>query len=186
MSKAHDFPQVFKELGYDLGKLGCIMLDTEPLTDIAEHINDKAELYYANDKSKFWIDGVVCDKTPHITLLYGLLRSGLEMKKHVDAVLGDLPLTVEVERYGYFESPYEDEPYYCIVAHLKLTDELIEANERLKFLPHINTFPGYKAHLTLAYIKKDFKTMQWILHSLTSNFPNLLVKTTQLNYGGDK
>jgi hypothetical protein len=186
MSKAHDFPDVYKDLGYNLGKLGCIMLDTEPLADIAEYITDKAYLYYAKDKTKFWVDGVVCDKTPHVTLLYGLLRSGLEMKKHVDTVLGDLPQVVEVDRFGYFESPYEDEPYYCIVAHLKLTDELVDANERLKFLPHINTFPGYKAHLTLGYIKKDPKTLVWLLQGLTSNFSNTLIRTTSLNYGGDK
>ena len=101
MSKAHDFPQVYKELGYDLSKLGCIMLDLEPL----ELLVDKDKLYYASNKDRFWIDGLVADKTPHVTLLYGLLRSGLEMKKHVDTVLSGVDIgSVTIDHVGYFES----------------------------------------------------------------------------------
>lgn len=182
MSKAHDFPQIYKDLGYDLGKLGCIMLDLQPLNLLVDH----DMLYYAKDKSRFWIDGLVADKTPHVTLLYGLLRSGPELKKHVDTLVdGILPEFVEIDHIGYFDSPYDDEEYYCIVAHLKITDELTEVNERLKFLPHINTFPGYKAHFTLCYIKKD-KVYRNLLIENMSAHKGTRIKAVGLNYGGDK
>lgn len=183
MSKAHDYPQVYKDLGYDLSKLGCIMLDLEPL----EFIVDEQSLYYAKDPTRFWIDGAVAEKTPHVTLLYGLLRSGLEMQKHIDTVLdGTIPNSVEIDHIGYFDSPYDDEDYYCIVAHLKITDELAECNERLKYLPHINTFPGYKAHFTLAYIKKDEAYRDLLITNLTDSFVGRELKAGAINYGGDK
>lgn len=180
---AHQFKQVYQDLGYDLAKLGCIMLDTEPI-DVGGVFKED-DLYYAKDKAKFWIDGVVCDKTPHVTLLYGLLRSGLEMKKHVGAVLHDFNFTdVTIENVGYFDSPYEDEPYVCLVAHLLITDQLRLANEHLKFLPHINTFPGFKAHITIAYVKPE--TAPQYLKQLQDALTGKIIKTKAINYGGDK
>jgi len=195
MSKAHDFPQVYKDLGYDLSLLGCIMLnvnsqDDQQMTDGLEDLVDQAipedQRYYAKDKKRFWIQGSVVNKA-HVTLLYGLLRTSEEMKKHVDAVLdGAIPKSISVDHVGYFDSPYDDEPYYCIVAHLTMTDELIEANERLKFLPHINTFPGYKAHFTLAYIKKEEALRDKIIDDLNVALGELSFKTGELDYGGNK
>lgn len=180
---AHQFKQVFEDLGYDLSKLGCIMLDTEPVSIEVE----PNQLYFAKNKVRFWIDGNVSKKTPHVTLLYGLLRSGLEMKKHVDAVLEGWDMKdIEIADIGYFDSPYEDEEYYCIVAHLVITSKLLDGNARLKFLPHIDTFPGYKAHLTLAYIKKDELYRDRLISKLQDELEEKPLKVTGLNYGGDK
>lgn len=187
---AHQFGNMYKGLGYDLGKLGCIMLDLEPQSF---KINESA-LYYAKDKSHYWIDGNVAGKTPHVTLLYGLLRSGDEMKRQVDTVL-DLvdggkfpkyfPREVTIDKVDFFDSPYADEPYYCIVAHLKITPELQEAHDRLTFLPHINTFAGYKAHFTLAYIKKNETTRDALVKSLNEHYKGKTIKAKDINYGGD-
>jgi hypothetical protein len=177
---AHQFPDMYQDLGYDLAKLGCIMLEVEPIlksTFPPEH------LYYAKDPKHFWIKGFVADK-PHVTLLYGLLRSGPEMKKHVDAVLEGWDMTtVEIENVGMFESPYPEEEYGCIVAHLRITRELQEAHDRLTFLPHINTFPGYKAHVTLAYVKSEFA--QKYVETLKNLLIGLPLATRGLDYGGN-
>lgn len=182
---AHQFKDMYAGLGYDLSKLGCIMLDLEPQTF---KINESA-LYYAKDKSHYWIDGNVAGKTPHVTLLYGLLRSGPELKQQVDTVLpaDKLPKEVTIDHVDFFDSPYdEDEPYYCIVAHLKVTDDLQEAHDRLQMLPHIDTFPGYKAHFTLAYIKKNDTTRDSLIKSLNANYKGKTIKAKAVNYGGDK
>jgi hypothetical protein len=116
---AHKFKDMYEDLGISLDTLGCIMLDLEPLTfDVPE-----SALYYAKDKKRFWIDGNVAGKTPHVTLLYGLMRSGPELKKHVDTVLEDsIPKEVTIDHIGFFDTPPNiDEDYYCIVAHLKIT-----------------------------------------------------------------
>ena len=74
--KAHNYPEVYKALGINLNTLGCIMLDLEPIKidhwlgqdgvtpyiySIGSHISSNPE--------RFWIDGYVADKTPHVTPL---------------------------------------------------------------------------------------------------------------------
>lgn len=181
---AHQFKDMYIAMGYDLAKLGCIMLDLEPQTF---KINESA-LYYAKDKKNFWIDGNVAGKTPHVTLLYGLLRSGDELKTQVNTVLPAdcLPKEVTIDHIDYFDSPYDDEPYYCIVAHLKITPELQEAHDRLTFLPHIDTFPGYKAHFSLAYVKQNERTRDALIESLNKHYKGKTIKAGAINYGGDK
>lgn len=155
---SHQFEEVYQTLGINLDKLGCIMLDLKPLENMYSIAFDGGEisLYYSPKPERFWIDGWVADKTPHITLLYGLLESGRNYAKHVEKVLNGWRLNeVEIDHIGYFDSPYSDEPYWCIVAHIKVTPELLEGHQRLEFLPHINTFAGYNPHMTIAYINKN-------------------------------
>lgn len=196
-SKAHDFPQIYIDLGYDLTKLGCIMLGLE-VEQLVKAVNDvviQDDLYYATNPDRFWINGNVAEKA-HVTLLYGLVRSGKEFKKHVDALLGlgdgdtvpafSLPQSVEVEEVNFFDSPYADDEYFCLIGHLKLTDALKEAHDRLTFLPHIETFPGYKPHVTLAYIRKDEKVRDDYIVALNKKLAGLPIPTGQIDYGGNK
>lgn len=183
---AYQFKTVYEDLGYDLGKLGCIMLDIIP-GDLATRIQEiisPDDLYTPNDPTDHFT-GVVGGE-PHVTLMYGLLRTGTELNKHVMTVLEQgriLPSNIEVERVDYFESRREDEPYYCIVAHLKVTPELQEANERLKFLPHINTFPGYQPHMTLAYIRKDEELRDSAVAYLNATLSGQVFQVAGINLG---
>jgi hypothetical protein len=126
-------------------------------------------------------------KTPHVTLIYGLLRSGEEFRKHADTVLdGKLPKEVTIDHVGFFDTPPNvDEEYYAIIAHLKITDDLQEAHDRLQMLPHIDTFPGYKAHFTLAYIKKNDRTRDTLIDRLNEHYKGKTIKAGELNYGGN-
>jgi len=188
---SHNFEEVYKDLGINLDKLGCIMLDLEPLSNMYSIEVEGAgiALYYAKNKERFWIDGWVVGKVAHVTLLYGLLKTGPEWKEYVDAVLKDWDLPeVEIEKIGYFDSPYSDEPYYCIVAHLKVTDKLLEGHQRLSFLPHINTFPGYKAHMTICYLKKNQgeKYRDIMIEQFNKMWAGKKLKVKGINYGGNK
>lgn len=180
---AHKFKDMYEDLGYSLDTLGCIMLDLEPL----KFTVNEAALYYAKDKKRFWIDGNVAGKTPHVTLLYGLLRSGPELKKHVDTVLeGAIPKEVTIDHIDYFDTPPNtDEEYYCIVAHLKITPEIQDAHDRLSFLPHIDTFPGYKAHFTLCYVKKNDRIRDKLVKGLNDEYKGKTIKAKAINYGGN-
>lgn len=185
---AHQFPKVYEALDISLSELGCVMLDLEPSIDlikIGNEMESGKSLYYSGNKEYFWIDGFV-GKNPHVTLLYGLLGPAIDYKQLIDEVLTGWELkTIEVESIGYFESPYKDEPYRCIIAHVKVTPKLLEGHNRLEFLPHINTFAGYKAHFTLAYVKKDKVSIDSI-----KNFSSLVGKKfnikDKLNLGGNK
>lgn len=180
---AHKFDEMYADMGYDLGELGCIMLDLDPLKfQVAEEA-----LHYS--KTAKYAQGNVAGDTPHITLLYGLVRSGREMKRQVDIVLKDaLPKlkTITIDHVGYFENTMADDPYYCIVAHIKVTPELQEAHDLLTFLPHIETFTGpYKPHFTLCYIKKNVKNRDIIIKKMNEKYSGRELKVGDLNYGGN-
>lgn len=185
---SNQFPKVYEALDISLSDLGCVMIDLEPsieLIKIGNEMEAGKSLYYSGNKEHFWIDGFV-GKNPHVTLLYGLLGPAVDYKHLIDKVLEGWELkSVEVEKIGYFESPYPDEKYRCVVAHVKVTPKLLEGHQRLEFLPHINTFPGYKAHFTLAYIKKDNVGIDCIKMFSSIVGKKFSIKQ-KLNLGGNK
>mgnify|MGYP006207296391 CR=1 FL=1 len=156
---AHQFPDIYEEFGIDLSKLGCVMLPTEtPDTSFI----DESDLYVSPDPAKFWIKGRAGDNA-HVTLRYGLLPQ--VRRKHVDRVLADLTLPSYIQgmRLEKFDSPYPDEPYECIVLRIypenvmdRSEADLLMLNQNLAYLPNVNTFPGYKAHITLAYVQEGW------------------------------
>lgn len=188
---SHNFKEVYKWLGIDLNKLGCLMLDTEPIkTNYYQMMQDGVTAYFpeykAKNKDRFWIDGFV-GGSPHLTLLYGFLTEAKDYKPHIEKVLEGWEMsTIKIADIGYFESPYEDEPYYCIVAHAEVTDALLEGHRRLEFLPHINTFTGYKPHITIAYIIKDEAIRDDFITHLKKEYVGKELKIIGLNYGGNK
>jgi 2'-5' RNA ligase len=168
-----------------VGKWIRVMLDLDG-SKIEDHI-DPQNLYFSKDKQKFWIKGFVAGKVPHVTLLYGLLKSATLYKKYIDQVLTGWELkSVTVDKIGCFESSFKDEPYYCIVAEVEVDPDLQEGHERLQFLPHIDTFTGYKPHMTIAYIKKDEETKKRIMRLYEKLLVGEELKVTGLNYGGNK
>lgn len=191
--KSHDFEEVYKWLGINLNKLGCVMLDLEPIKidhwigqDGVTAYYYSVPLYTAKNKERFWIDGWVADKAPHITLLYGLLEEAKNYEAHIERVLNGWHLEeVEIEDFGYFDSPYSDEPYYCVVAFIKVTPELIEGHQRLEFLPHVNTFAGYKPHMTIAYIRKEDVARDNLIADLRKEFVGKKLRIVSRNLGGN-
>lgn len=194
--KAHNFPEVYKALNVDLSKLGCVMLDVAPISLDGVLAQDGAsdflqtyqgDLYYAQDKSRFWIDGFVGSKNAHLTLLYGLMETAENYRSYIEQILKDWKMAdLEIESVGYFSSPYQDDQYFCIVGHVKVTPELLEGHQRLEFLPHINTFPGYKAHITLAYVKADENVRDHWINAFQSLVGKKLPVKEGLNLGGNK
>lgn len=189
------FPEVYKKLGISIPELGCIMLDVSPadIPTSSKYLNpvslaENADIFYSSkNKERWWIDGFVGTKSAHLTLLYGLLKSGQIYKPLVDDVLEDWDMkTVKIEEVSFFESPYADDPYYCIVAHIELTPKLLEGHQRLELLPHINTFAGYKPHITLAYVKKDDAIREEMISFFNKELQGRELPITGINYGGKK
>lgn len=178
-----DFKEIYDELALPILELGCIMINTDPLK--VSDLVDEEDLYFTQDSSKFWVNGIVSEwGTPHVTLKWGLLQSGKVWGHLVDKVLEGWSInSVEVEEVGYFESTYQEESYFCIIAHLKVTDELKDAYYRLSFLPHIDNFPEYKPHITLCYIKDNPEVRDKLVSDLNERYKNKKIKTKDLNYG---
>lgn len=139
---------IYDELGVNLDTVGCIMAKTSsPELNLPDYW-----LYYTENPDRFWIDGEVEDS--HITLKYGILPG--VTRQHVDAVLDGWQLTdVHKREVIVFDSPYEDEPYKCIVLAME-SESLRDANSLLSMLPSISTFRDYVSHLTLAYVHENY------------------------------
>lgn len=178
---ASQFPEVYASLGINTDDLGCIMLDLDTI-DLSKYLyEDYADDLYYSPSQEFTQGDVVGHKA-HITLLYGLLQHGSLIEPLVDTVLSGWkqPSKVKIESIGVFPGKEDDgTKYSCIVAHMDPT-ALVEANSRLRLLPHIDTFPEYKAHMTLAYVKPE-ATTEWVesLEALSGK----LVSSAGLNYG---
>ena len=187
---SHMFPAVYQWLGINIDKLGCVMADIQQddALDMRQYPIDQLSLYFAKDPSKFWINGWCANLNPHVTLLFGLLQPAVNFAPHIAEVMKgwEMP-TVTIKDVSFFESPYEDEPYYCIVAHLDVSPVLLEGHQRLEFLPHINTFAGYKPHISLCYIKQDQGLRDNIVAMLKQKLVGYtLAVSPALNLGGDK
>jgi hypothetical protein len=186
---AHKFKEVYQWLGINLNTLGCLMLDVEPIKiEYFEMYQDGVNAYFPGYKSKnkerFWIDGYVGDKA-HVTLLYGFLAKAKEYQPHIEKVLTGWELkTVTIADISFFESPYEDEKYYCVVAKIDVTDELLEGRGRLEFLPHVNTFTRYTPHITIGYIIDDVAIRDRFINYLKMHLVGKQLKVCGLNFGG--
>lgn len=173
------------EMGIDVGSLGCIMLDVEGV-DLTDAI-DPAWEYRSDDPRLAHVSGTQTEG--HVTLLYGLLSNGNTIRDAVDEVLEGWSLDqVKTDQLHVFPSPIETEPYVCIVAgQVSPQRELLDAHQRLSLLPHINTHPTYRPHVTLTYVHRDHE--QDALAALRRRFKArdtyvpIAFPVTGINYG---
>lgn len=101
------------------------------------------------------------------------------MHKHVDAVLTGWDLSsVQITAVTAFSG---NPDYTPLVAEVS-TDGLDEANARLRLLPHIDTFPEYRPHITLAYLKPDADIAGYV-DTLNRRLALMQVPVTGLNHG---
>lgn len=172
----NSFKDVYKMLGVPIGNMGCVMANVAPLPDMTSDLVDPDTLYVSPTKN--WMQGFVADKSLHMTVLYGLLQDAAFLKPAIEKVMEGYELEeVEIEDVSFFSTPYgEEEPYYCIIAKIKKTPEVMEGHQRLSFLPHVNTFPEYSPHLTIAYIKSS--AGEEYRDALIKNFQTLWVGKT--------
>ena len=191
------FPELYKKLDINMAELGCIMYDIEPFEVVKFVEGGEDDLYFSDPNRtpdfKF-AQGAVAESNAHVTLLFGLLELGPVWKNYVDAVLDGWSMdSVRISSVGYFPSSVEGEDYSVIVGHIELTPELVEGHERLQLLPHIDTFPGYKPHITLAYVKNGPSGVEWTdstrdkwVESLNKEFAGKSFPVSQINYGAEK
>ena len=173
--------------GLKTSDLECVMLDVAPFRPHNDTIRwalgddyNPNDLFYGDTDELKYAQGAVYDTVPHVTLLFGIHPS-LTYEEDVNNVLYDWMTPDLMSKYvGFFEG----EDYYCIVAHIDLTASLMNARRRLEALPHTTTFPEFKPHMTLAYIKKTANLFLW-LERLNEKFANRVLYVSGLNLGHD-
>lgn len=170
--------------------LECVMLDVKPfrweegyipaIGEIFGEDYNPNDLFYGDTDELKYAQGAVYDSVPHVTLLFGIHPS-LTYEEDVNSVLYDWITPDLMSKYvGFFDG----EDYYCIVAHMDLTASLMNARRRLEALPHTTTFPEFKPHMTLAYIKKTANLQVW-LERMNDAFANRVFYVSGLNLGND-
>ena len=173
---------LYASLGIDTSKLGCVMLDVDD-TGLGDHVTPA--LWY--DDPTDALNRYGRETEPHVTLLYGLLESAHTWREQVDEVLADWtpPKQLDVHRLEVFETPRYD----CVVGMTGSVVALADAHGALSRLPHINTFPTYKPHITIGYVLPGtgryavadiLAATAWTPESL---HPLARVSTHGINYG---
>lgn len=176
-----NYPQVYEALAIDTRNLGCFMVDTEKV--VVSDVIKEEDLYYADPTEAKWVQGIVSEDVPHVTILYGLMRSAKELQWHIAQLLEGFELvSVTIERVGFFHSNQPRLNYKAIIAELEVDDKLREANGRLGMLPHMNTFSSYKPHITLAYVK-DSSDYKGYVEKLNAKLKGVRVPTKEWNFG---
>lgn len=160
---------LYELLGIDTGELGCMMAKFSTPTRLLSQIPEDL-LYHDPDKPGEY--GKVFDS--HVTLLYGLLKPAHETREAVDLVLRGLMFheTTLFHVASWFSSP--DQPYDVLYLPPKIEYAFVDAHRRLSRLPHVNLYPVYAPHLTLAYVKKgSARDAAWFVNRLTPDYRTL-------------
>jgi hypothetical protein len=190
MVTAYDYPAIYERIGMTgPGKLGCIMLELEPIPVHRMLGGDMfaPRYFWPSDDPQgrmSYAKGPVANNGAHATLLYGLTpneSAGVSQRESVDELLDGLDLSsVAVQDVGYFPGQF-GLPYACVIAHVSSPD-LIEANRRLRFLPHVDTFLDYRPHVSLAYVHADDRDSA--VATLSDSLVGLTLAARGVNYGG--
>lgn len=158
--KANHTVEAIERLGLDPKKLGYVGLNVE-LPPEFRAVLDPAWEYHS--PSERYVTGY--DGTPHITLLYGLLFSAAEERDLVDGVLEGVhvPNLVVMPGVEAFDSEDDHSFYSAIVLTIETNEwdlaHLAKLNDALRKLPHVNMFPEFKPHITVGYVKREFKDL---------------------------
>ena len=170
---------LYAQLGIDTRTLGCVMLDVEPTLPAELRAKIPQRVWYTDPKRG--ISGPEAE--PHVTLLYGLLESAHTWRAHVDQLLADwqMPAGLWISRFEVFGRPTD--PYDVVVATFdeESLEGLAEANGLLRALPHVDTFPEYRPHLTIGYVVAP--AGRWVAAELNAHAPRKWVGLVGLNYG---
>ena len=140
-------PDIFEMQGIQLDKLGCIMAKYRRPMELFRAIDPS--IVYKDETEN--IPGI--EMQSHVTLLFGLMKPGLEQMDVVDEALKDWRPSAffKPSQVSVFET---DNPWDVVVLEPMYVDEFVNAHQALSKLPHVNTFPEYKPHMTLAYVHK--------------------------------
>lgn len=151
--------------------------DAAPFVEFAQSIPDE-EVYHSESDA---FDDYGVETEPHVTALYGLLEH--DPRKAAALLRRHGPVGFTTGKMSIFENDEYD------VLKVEVTGpELHALNKKLQGLPHFSTFPDYKPHMTLAYLKKGegkkyvgdarFEGKKFTFDSLTFSPPSDVRKLT--------
>jgi hypothetical protein len=172
---------VYEALGIDIARLGCIMLETSPV--VVSDVIAEQDLYQTDSAEDPYYQPISSEPAAHVTLLHGLMRPGPEIRRHVDAMLsGWQPDDPKIAKINHWPGQETGGEYVSILAMLTVTDNLLEANARLRLLPHIDLYGTYQPHITLAHVKSESGWLDYI-NRLHARYVDTTVASRTISYG---
>ena len=160
---------LYELLGIDTSELGCMMAKFSTPTRLLNEIPENLLYHDPEDPGEY---GKVFDS--HVSLLYGLLKPAHETREAVDLVLRDLSF-YEKTLFGPADwfSP-SDQSYDVLYIPPVGKAPFVDAHQRLSRLPHVNLYPVYTPHLTLAYVKKGTaREAAWFVNRIAPDYRTL-------------
>lgn len=100
-------------------------------------------------------DGI--ETNPHVTVLYGLHPETEIMIGPV--ATAESPIAIQLGKCSVFEGSPTKEDSHDVVKIEVISQGLHNLHEELKKLPHTSTYPDYKPHVTIAYVKPGMGEM---------------------------
>lgn len=119
--------------------------DAKEITDFGKTIPD-SDIYSAPDEQGKEDYGL--ETEPHVTALYGLTEH--EPGPVEKAIAGHGPVKIRLGKMSLFDT----NPDYDVLKIDVKGKTLHDLNAKIAKLPNANTFPDYKPHVTVAYLKK--------------------------------
>lgn len=168
---------IYKNLGIDTSKLGCVMLDLEVNPALKRAADALPESGWYRDPERpgeFGREG-----EPHVTLLHGLLNNANDLQEEVDFVLEDwrAPTYLRGRSCQVFKGEKYDVVYLKIIG----TSEIHEAHQRLSKLPHVDLHPNFTPHMTVGYTLPGLG--QWYANELQWDSDIYIKVKPDLNLG---
>jgi 2'-5' RNA ligase len=118
--------------------------------DLPKHLQEKMlELGSQIDKEDLYLDEAEngIETEPHITVKYGITIDDSKLAKQ--CLKGQKPGFATLTNSDFFDA----EKYDVLKITVK-SEDLNEIHNKLNALPHNDSFMDYKAHATIAYLKK--------------------------------
>lgn len=176
--------------GLTVSDLECVMLDV-PAMDIEGAIDDlwvESDLFFGDIPELKYAQGAVAEKSPHLTLLFGIHPSDSYEEDVLVKLEGwDIP-DLLINEIKYFPSRIDGQNYICLYAEVIPSASLLIGRNILEELPYTSEFDDYKPHITLAYLRTDTgaDTQGWV-NRLNAKFAHTMILSDSilLNLGND-
>ena len=128
---------------------GCIMMDATKLSDWEErHLAgiDPKDVYIKPYDESFGLEN-----NPHVTILYGIHEDEIDPEVIMETIEKDMDeVTVTITNISIFEVGEYDVVKY----EVPVTEQLLKYRKLFEDnFPNTQTFPEYKPHVTIAYVK---------------------------------